>query len=245
VLDIEEILKFRRWEQGKKVNFGRLLSFISEVREFQKTLECGKVYPSSYLGTYSKHKDKNYILVINMIKLHLDAYENKPFIQAQIIMGRNQVMVKIKDVNDRKNVVEEIAWDSEEKVLKVVKGLLEIFKEAGIVPMLTPDRYFGVYLVEYQTSFDDTFEMLGDADEEDISQFLTDYTFVDNGTGYIRQFGTFTINLSHRNRYKDCIVSLTDNNDGANIHWAIKREKLGMFMDGLMDVYEVWKEKKK
>ena len=244
MLDIEEILKFRRWEQGKKTNFGRLLSFISDVRDFQKELKCGKVYPASYLGTYSKHKDKNYVLVINMIKQQGDQYDNKPFVQAQIIMGRNQVVVRIKDFNDKNRITEEITWDSDEKVMKVTEGLLDIFKDAGIVPMLTPDRYFGTYLVEYQTSFDDTFEMLSDKELEEIQELLKDHHFDNNGTGFIKQFGGFTINISHKNIYKDCIVSLTDSADGSNIHWAIKKEKLDKFMTEILAVYEDWKDKK-
>jgi hypothetical protein len=241
---MEEILKLRRWEQGKKINFGRLLSFISEVRDFQKELECGKVFPSAYLGTYARHKDKNYILVIDMVKQVFPVYENKPVVHAQIIMGRNQVILRLKDYNDKNRIKQEIVWDSDEKVLKVVIGLLEIFKEAGIIPILTPDRYFGTYLVEYQTSFDDTFEMLGDTELVEIGEILGEVGFECNGTGYVKQFGGFTINISHRNIYKDCIVSLTDGNDSSNIHWAIKKEKLMQFMQEIDVKHELWLDKK-
>jgi len=244
VLEMENVLKFRYWEQGKKINFGRLLSFISEVRGFQKILECGKVFPSAYLGTYSKHRDKNYVLVVDMVKQIFPVYENRPVVHAQIIMGRNQAIVRIRDYNDKNRIVQELVWDSDEKIVKVVMGLLDVFKTAGIIPIITPDRYFGEYLVEYQTSFDDTFEMLDDNDLDDVSQFVAVHGFDSNGTGFGKQFGGFTVNLSHKNIYKDCIVSLTDNNDSSNVHWAIKREKLDQFMIGLAAIFEIWEEKK-
>lgn len=240
MLDLEEVMKFRRWEQGKKINFGRLLSFISEVRTFQKEIGCGKVFPAPYLGIQSRHKDRNYVLVVDMIKAQDSVYENKPIVHAQMIMGRNQVIIRIKDLNARFRNIQEITFDSDENVIKIAKGLLEIFKSAGIVPVKTADLFLGTYLDRFQTSFDDTFELLMDEELAELFEILKSFNFVLGTSGCSGCIGNFEVNIAYRNIYKDYIVSVTDTGDGSNIHWAIKKERMLEFITGLISAHDLW-----
>ena len=240
MISLDNILKFRRWERGKRVNFGRLLSFISEVRDLQKELECGKVFPSSYLATYSKHKDKNYILVIDMIKSKDSVFENKPVTHAQLIVGRNQVIVRIKDFNSKENIKTELVFDSEENVIKIAKGLLELFKKDGIFPVDTADIYFGQFMNRFQTSFDDTFELMEDDELDALNEKVKEYGFALGKRGSTIELDNFILNVNGKNIYKDFIFSLTDNNDRSNIHWAIKEERLKEFVEGIKEAYNEW-----
>jgi len=245
MVEVMDVLKFRRWEQSKKVNFGRLFAYISEVRAMQKEIKCGKVFPSSYLATYSRHKDKNYILVIDMIKQIDSVYGNKPIVFAQLIVGRNQVIVRMMDLNVKERHLAEIVYDSDNNILKIVKGLMDMFKNCGVFPVKTADYYFGSVVDKYQTSFDENYEMM---DEETLTLLcdrLKQYGFTLDGVGCIKQMGDFKVTISHKNIYKDYIISLTDNNDRSNIHWAIKDENLDTFMDKIHNAYDEWKNTKK
>lgn len=245
MLEVVDVLKFRRWEQSKKVNFGRLFAYISEVRAMQKELQCGKVFPSSYLATYSRHKDKNYILVVDMIKQIDSVYGNKPIVFAQLIIGRNQVIVRMMDLNIKEKHVAEIIYDSESNILKIAKGILDMFKDYGIRPVKTADYYFGLVLDKYQTSFNENYEML---DEDGITVLydkIKKYGFVLEGIGCVKMMGEFLLIISHKNIYKDYIISLTDNNDRSSIHWAIKDENLDAFMEEIQKAYIGWKNTKK
>lgn len=245
MLEVIDVLKYRRWEQSKKINFGRLFSYISEVRALQKELQCGKVFPASYLATYSRHKDKNYILVIDMIKQVDSVYGNKPIVYAQLIVGRNQVIVRMMDLNIKDKHVEEIVYDSESNILKIAKGLLDMFKDHGIFPVKTADYYFGAVIDKYQTSFDDNFELMSEECLQILCERLKKYGFVLEGAGCVKVLQEFTLTISHKNIYKDYIVSLTDNNDRSNIHWAIKDENLDVFMEEIQNAFDEWKKNKK
>lgn len=244
VVEVLDVLGFRRWEQVKRINFGRLFSYISEVREIQKQLECGKMFPASYLATYARYKDKNYILVIDMIKGRDSVFGNKPIIYAQLVIGHMQVIVRMKDLNSVSKETHEVIYDSDEKVLKIARGLLDLFRKDGVTPIKTADLYFGVYESQFQTSFDDTFELIKDDEMKGLVDKLAKYGFLLDGNGCMRYVEGFTINISHRNIYKDYIVSLTDSNDRSNIHWAIKDENLKEFVAGLGKIYETWIEEK-
>jgi len=245
MVEVMDVLKFRRWEQTKKVNFGRLFGYISEMREIQEELQCGKMFPSSYLATYSRHKDKNYILVVDMIKQVDSVYGNKPIVYAQLIVGRNQVIVSMIDLNLSGKKKEEIIYDSNTRILKIAKGLLELFKEHGIRPVQTADYYFGNVMHKYQTSFDDTFEMLSTEEVTSLLKTLKSHDFKLDSTGCAKYMGEFTITLNHKNIYNDYIVSLVDNNDQSNIHWAIKDENLDEYLAAMQDSYSRWKETRK
>ena len=244
MVEVLDVLSYRRWQQVKKINFGRLFSYISEVRELQKELKCGKVFPSSYLATYARYKDKNYILVIDMIKGRDSVFGNKPIIYAQLVVGHMQVIVRMKDLNSVDKETHEIIYDSDEKILKIARGLLDLFKEDGVTPIRTADMYFGVYESQFQTSFDDTFELIEDDEMPGLVSKLQKQGFLLDGNGCMKYIEGFTINISHKNIYKDYIVSLTDNNDRANIHWAIKDENLEKFIVGLGKIYETWIDEK-
>jgi len=72
---LEELEKYRIWEQftqtGRRnvINYGKLLSFLSDIRRYQHDLGCGRVYTSSYLGVEPKSGmiSKEYILVIELL----------------------------------------------------------------------------------------------------------------------------------------------------------------------------------
>lgn len=244
MVEVLDVLGFRRWEQVKRINFGRLFSYISEVRGIQKQLECGKVFPASYLATYARYKDKNYILVVDMIKRRDSVFGNKPIIYAQLVIGHMQVIVRLKDLNSVSKETHEIIYDSDEKVLKIAKGLLDLFRKDGVTPIKTADLYFGVYESQFQTSFDDTFELIEDTEILELVDKLEKYGFLLDGNGCMRYMEDFTVNISHKNIYKDYIVSLTDSNDRSNIHWAIKDENLKEFIAGLRKTYESWVDEK-
>ncbi len=245
MVEVMDVLRFRRWEQSKKVNFGRLFAYISEVRELQQELQCGKVFPSSYLATYSKDKNKNYVLVIDMIKSVDSVYGNKPIVYAQLIVGRNQVIVRMVDLNVKNKNKEEVIFDSDTKVLKIAKGLIDIFKEKGINPVKTADYYFGRVMPRYQTSFDNMFELLSDEEIEKVGSILEQYDFEVSSSGCVKVLGEFTLSINNKNIYNDFIVSLIDNNDRSNIHWAIKDENLIAFTDEILDAYKDWKTRRK
>jgi hypothetical protein len=245
MVEVMDVLKFRRWEQSKKVNFGRLFAYISEVRAMQRELQCGKVFPSSYLATYSRHKDKNYILVVDMIKQIDSVYGNKPIVFAQLIIGRNQVIVRMMDLNIKDKHVAEIVYDSDSNVLKIAKGILDMFKDYGVLPVKTADYYFGSVIEKYQTSFDENYEMMNEECLAILSDKLKKYGFKLEGPGCVKTMGDFSLTISHKNIYKDYIISLTDNNDRSNIHWAIKDENLDAFMEEIQKAYDEWKETKK
>ena len=116
MVEVKDVLKFRHWEQGRKINFGKLFSYINKMRDMQKELQCGKVFPASYLATYSRHKDKNYVLIVDMIKHRDSVYSNKPLVYGQLIVGVNQVIVRIMDLNAKDKLVAEIIYDSDTKI---------------------------------------------------------------------------------------------------------------------------------
>jgi hypothetical protein len=245
MVEVMDVLKFRRWEQSKKVNFGRLFAYISEMREIQAELQCGKVFPSSYLATYSRHKDRNYILVVDMIKQVDSVYGNKPIVYAQLIVGRNQIIVSMIDLNLSDKKKEEIIYDSNTKILIIARGLLELFKSSGIHPVKTADYYFGNVMSKYQTSFDDTFEMLSDGEIESLMEKLKLNGFKLDSTGCAKYMSEFTVTVNHKNIYNDYIVSLIDNNDQSNIHWAIKDENLDAYLEAIQEAHAKWKSTRK
>lgn len=244
MVQVEDILKFRHWEQGRRVNFGKLFSYISTVREMQKELECGKVFPAAYLATYSRHKDKNYVLIVDMIKHRDSVYSNKPLLYGQLVVGSKQVIVKIMDLNAKDKLLAEVIYDSDEKVLKIAKGLLELFKKSGVLPVKTADLHFGAVMDGFQTSFDDTFELLGDEDLGVVYEKLKGYDFELEGNGCIKNMGSFVLNISHKNIYKDYIITLIDNNDQSNVHWAIKDENLEKYVEEMQTAYGEWLKEK-
>lgn len=244
LIDLEKILVYRRWEQVNNINFGKLLSYIGEVRELQKELGCGKVFPASYLGTYAKDKDKNYVLVIDLMKSLDSVYDNRPVVHAKIVVGKQQVVVKVKDLHKELESSMDVVYNTEDRTLDTVEGLLELFKTFGLKPVKTADLYFGTYKPEYQTSFDDSFSMLSDKKLNKLEEILSPYGFEKNSSSCYKKFGDFSINISSKNIYNDYIVSLVDNNDRANIHWSIKEENLESFVKGMDKRYNKWKKLK-
>lgn len=244
MIDLEKILVYRRWEQVNNINFGKLLSYIGEVRELQEKLDCGKVFPASYLGTYARDKDKNYVLVIDLMKSLDSVYDNRPVVHAKIVVGNQQVVVKVKDLNKELESSVNIVYDTDDRTLNCVKGLLELFKKYGLEPVKTADLYFGTFKSEYQTTFDDSFVMLSDRKLSKLEDMLSPYGFEKNDSSCYKKFGDFSISISSKNIYNDYIVSLVDNNDRANIHWSIKEKNLKPFMEGMEKRYDKWKKLK-
>ena len=128
--------------------------------------------------------------------------------------------------------------------LKIVKGLLDLFEQTGIVPVKTADLYFGVVMSGFQTSFDDTFELLSDEELDELFEKLKKYDFKLEGNGCIKVMDNFTINVSHKNIYNDYIITLIDYNDQSNIHWAIKDENLDVFICEMQDAFKSWLNEK-
>lgn len=234
---IEEFQKYKHWKQCKKVNYSKLFGYISEMRKLQAQLQCGKVFPSSYLATYSRQRDRDYILVIDLVKNRDSVYANRPFIYAQIICGLSQVLLRIKDMNSNGSV--DIVYNDED-VYGLVRGLLDVFKVHGIGPVKTADIYFGQIMVNYQTTFDDTFELLSEGDVEYLYSKLKRRGFEIVGGILKKSYGDFILNITHRNVYGDYIMSLVNNVDQMNIHWAIRDENISKFLLRINKMYKKW-----
>jgi len=238
-LFIEEFVKYKHWKQCKKVNYSKLFGYISEMRKLQAELKCGKVFPSSYLATYSRQRDRDYILVIDLVKNRDSVYANRPFIYAQVICGLSQVLLRVKDLNSNGSV--DIVYE-DENVAELVSGLLQVFKQHGIGPVKTADIYFGQIMVNYQTAFDDTFDLLTESDIEYLYNKLRRRGFEIVGGVLKKSYGDFVLNFTHRNVYGDYIVSLVNTIDQMNIHWAIRDENISKFLLQINKMYKRWIE---
>ena len=83
MLDLVSIQRYRIWEQytisGRRniPNYGKLLSYLSDVRRFQRELGCGRVYSSTFLGVEPKPNtiDKKFVLVIELLPSRGATYE--------------------------------------------------------------------------------------------------------------------------------------------------------------------------
>lgn len=249
MLELKQLDVIRFWEQytttGRKniINYGKLLSFLSNIRNIQGDVGCGRVYTSTYLGVEPRSDipEKQYILVIEMLQGRGSTYKNQPISLAKIVVGWKQVVFHLKDLQTRK-FNRHFVFNTEEPV-ETVKELLGWCYEEGLHPMETSDYFFGQYRTELQFVFDNIVDRLEDDDLKKLRKLLSSKDFKFKDDFCKKTFGNFVIRIYRKNRYGSYILAFQDLEEKVSIHWAAKGKDLVDIADGLMVIYEGWKSR--
>ena len=258
MLDLVSIQRYRIWEQytisGRRniPNYGKLLSYLSDVRRFQKELGCGRVYSSTFLGVEPKPNtiDKKFVLVIELLPSRGATYENRPISLVKIIMGggrrrrgeyeEGQVVLHLRDLQTRqfkKNFV----FNTNNPV-ETVKPLLEDLMQDGMMPIKSSDYYFGQIKPELQYVFNNIVDRLDEHEVDELKKLLADYDFTFVNDTCRMTFGQFIIRIYQKNMFNSYILALQDLEDKISIHWAVKGSDLVATVDAILEKYERWKE---
>lgn len=256
--NLEKIQKFRIWEQytlsGRRhtEHYGRLLSYLSDVRRIQKELGCGRVYSSTYLGVEPKPNtpEKKYVLVIELLPARGATYENIPLPLAKFIIGggkrdrgqreEGQVKLHLRDLQTRR-FKKTFIFNTANPV-ETVRPLLESFYAEGLMPIKSSDYYFGQHKPELQYVFNNIVERLTDNEVEELRKYLKDFDFTFVGDSCRKEFGQFVLRIYRKNMYGSFILALQDLNDKISIHWALKGKDLTETVTTLLKIYERWKQ---
>jgi hypothetical protein len=172
MIDLDYIDKYKFWEQytltGKKnsVNYGRILSYLGDIREIQHRLGCGRLYTSTYLGVEPRPEapEKEYILVIELFPARGATYENQPISHIRFEIGKKQVILKMRDLQT-KQFNRYYVYNCEDAV-ETASELLEYFYAEGLMPIISSDYYFGQYKPELQYVYDNIVERLNEKEFE-------------------------------------------------------------------------------
>lgn len=258
VLDLESIQGYRIWEQytisGRKhiPHYGKLLSYLSDVRRFQKELGCGRVYSSTFLGVEPKANttDKKFILVIELLPSRGATYENRPISLVKLIIGggkRNQgayeegqVVLHLRDLQTRQ--FKKTFVFNTDNPIETVKPLLEDLYKDGMMPIKSSDYYFGQYKPELQYVFNNIVERLSKEEVDLLKELLTDFEFDFIEDTCKKNFGQFMLRIYRKNMFGSFILALQDLEDKVSIHWALKGEDLVKAVEAILKIYERWKE---
>jgi hypothetical protein len=258
VLDLEGIQKYRIWEQyslsGKRhvPNYGKLLSYLSDVRRIQRELGCGRIYSSTFLGVEPKPNtiNKKFVLVIELLPARGATYENKPISLVKIIVGggkrergayeEGQVILHLKDLQTRQ--FRKTFVFNTDSPIETVKPLLEDFYKDGLMPIKSSDYYFGQYKPELQYVFDNVVDRLDEKEIEQLKGLLSDYGFTFIKDTCRKTFGQFVLRIYRKNMYGSFILAFQDLEDKISIHWALKGNDLKEAIDAILVTYERWKE---
>jgi len=251
LLDLEQIDKYRIWEQytltGRKntVNYGRLLSYLSDARRFQADIGCGRVYTSTYLGVEPRGStpEKEYILVIELLPARGATYENQPISLAKFMVGWKQVVLHLRDLQTRK-FRRMYVFNCEEPV-ETTKLLLDQFYGEGLMPIASSDYFFGQYRPELQYVFDNIVDRLDEDDVKEIKSLLKDKDFKFYDDYCRKDFGNFVMRIYRKNRYGSYILAFQDLEEKVAIHWALKGQDMVDAVDSIMMIYEKWKTRVK
>jgi len=255
---LETIQKYRIWEQytlsGHRhtINYGRLLSYLSDVRRYQKALGCGRVYSSTYLGVEPKSNtpDKKYVLVIELLPARGATYDNKPLSLIKFTIGggrrgvgreeEGQVELHLRDLQTRQ-FKRTFIYNTKNPV-ETVQPLLELFYQDGLMPIKSSDYYFGQHKPELQYVFNNIVERLSEKEIEELDKLLEKYefTFIDDSCR--KEFGQFVLRIYRKNMYGSYILALQDLKDKLSIHWALKGEDLKKAIENILVIYERWKQ---
>lgn len=245
--ELKQLDIMRFWEQytlsGKKniVNYGKLLSFLSNIRKIQGEVGCGRVYTSTYLGVEPRDDmpEKQFILVIEMLQGRGSTYKNQPISLAKLVIGWRQVVFHLKDLQTRK-FNKYFVFNTDDPV-STVKEILDWCYSEGLHPMETSDYFFGQFRTELQFVFDNIVERLNDAEIEVLKRLLHErnFDFIDDFCK--KTFGNFIIRVYQKNRYGSFIIAFQDIEEKSSIHWAAKGDDLVKIVDGIMLIYDNWK----
>lgn len=247
--ELRQLDIMRHWEQytlsGKRniINYGKLLSYLSNIRKIQGEVGCGKVYTSTYLGVEPRNDipEKQFILVIEMLQGRGSTYKNQPISLAKIVIGWRQVVFHLKDLQTRK-FNKYFVFNTEEP-METVKEILDWCYDEGLHPMETSDYFFGQYRTELQFVFDNIVDRLEEEDLKVLKGLLTSrgFEFVEDFCK--KSFGNFVIRIYQKNRYGSYIIAFQDLEEKTSVHWAAKGEDLVNIVDGLVVIYDIWKSR--
>lgn len=248
MIDLKYIDKYKFWEQytltGKKntINYGKILSYLSDVRELQKQLGCGRVYTSSYLGVEPRPDapEKEYLLVVELFPSRGATYENQPISHIRFEIGKKQILLKMRDLQTRQ-FNRHYIFNCEDAI-ETVSELLDYFFGEGLMPIISSDYYFGQYKPELQYVYDNIVERLKDEEVAELKRFLENMGFDFSNDMCKKVFGNFTLRIYQKNRYGSYILAFQDLVEKLSIHWALKGKDLPDAVNAIDDIYERWKQ---
>lgn len=251
MIDMDYIDKYKFWEQytltGKKnvVNYGRILSYLSDVRMIQNKLGCGRLYTSTYLGIEPRPDapEKEYLLVVELFPARGATYENQPISHIRFEIGKKQIILKIRDLQTRQ-FHRHYVFNCEDAV-ETAKELLDYFMENGLMPIISSDYYFGQYKTELQYVYDNVIERLNEREVEELHKLLEGKGFEFVKDMCRKTFGNFRIRIYQKNKYGSYILAFQDLGEKLSIHWALKGNDLVEAVDALVNIYERWKQEVK
>jgi len=248
MLDLKFVEKHRFWEQytlsGRKnsINFGKILSYLSDVREIQKELGCGRVYTSTYLGTEPRADtpEKEYLLVVELLPARGATYANQPISHIRFEIGKKQIVLKMRDLQTRQFHRQYIFNSTD--VIETAKELLEYFYENGLMPIVSSDYYFGQYKTNLQYVYDNILDRLEPKEVDELKKLLEGKEFEFYDDMCKKTFGNFKIRIYQRNRYGSFILAFQDLEEKSSIHWALKGQDLIDAVDAIIKIFERWRE---
>lgn len=251
MIDLNYIDKYKFWEQytltGKKntINYGRILSYLGDIREIQKRLGCGRLYTSTYLGVEPRPEapEKEYILVIELFPARGATYENQPISHIRFEIGKKQAVLKMRDLQTRQ-FNRQYVYNCED-VVDTIDELLEYFYSEGLMPIISSDYYFGQYKPELQYVYDNIVERLDTDEFTELQRLLAGKDFVFSKDMCWKTFGNFKVRIYQRNKYGSFILAFQDLIEKLSIHWALKGKDLVEAIDALDKIYERWKQEVK
>jgi len=246
MIDLSFVEKHRFWEQytltGKRnvINYGKILSYLSDVRELQKEIGCGRVYTSTYLGVEPRPDtpEKEYLLVVELLPARGATYENQPISHIRFEIGKKQLLLKMRDLQT-KQFHRQYVFNCEDSA-ETAKELLEYFYGSGLMPIISSDYYFGQYKTNLQYVYDNIVERLEPQEIEELKKILIDKGFEFYDDMCKKSFGNFKIRIYQKNRYGSYILAFQDLEEKSSIHWALKGQDLADAVDAIIKIYERW-----
>ena len=251
MIDLDYIDKYKFWDQytltGKKntINYGRILSYLSDVREIQKEIGCGRLYTSTYLGIEPRPDapEKEYLLVVELFPARGATYENQPISHIRFEIGKRQIILKIRDLQTRQ-FHRQYVFNCD-NVIDTVKELRDYFMKNGLMPIRSSDYHFGQYKTELQYVYDNIVERLSDKEVEELRKLLDGKGFEFIGDMCKKSFGNFRMRIYQKNKYGSYILAFQDLGEKLSIHWALKGKDLVDTVVALEKKYESWKQEVK
>jgi hypothetical protein len=248
MIDLDYINKYRFWEQytltGKKnvINYGKVLSYLSDARNIQSNLGCGRLYTSTYLGIEPRPDapQKEYLLVVELFPARGATYENQPISHIRFEIGKKQVILKIRDLQTRQ-FHKQYVFNCEDAV-ETVQELRDYFMENGLMPIISSDYYFGQYKTELQYVYDNVVERLDEEEVEELKKLLDGKGFEFIGDMCKKSFGNFRMRIYQKNKYGSYILAFQDFGEKLFVHWALKGKDLVDAVVALEEIYERWKQ---
>jgi len=194
--------------------------------------------------------EKKFVLVIELLPSRGATYENRPISLVKLIIGggkRNQgayeegqVVLHLRDLQTRQ--FKKTFVFNTNNPIETVNPLLEDLYRDGMMPIKSSDYYFGQYKPELQYVFNNIVERLTDVEVKSLKDLLKDYNFTFIDDTCKKSFGQFMIRVYQKNMFGSFILAFQDLEDKISIHWALKGEDLVKAVEGILKIYERWKE---